>query len=119
EAEERPLVLGARPRPDGAALLKQRLGLAAEPVDEKMARALGLDRPRGLVVTEVADDGPAAAVGLQRGDLLLRLGRREPRSLDRLGELLETVEAGDRLTVTVLRVQGRIMRAATVQLVVR
>ncbi|PKD43015.1 Do family serine endopeptidase [Rhodohalobacter barkolensis] len=42
-------------------------------VDRTMARALGMDNPRGFVVGDVVEDGPAAKAGLQEGDVVVRL----------------------------------------------
>ncbi|MCC5941178.1 MAG: Do family serine endopeptidase [Balneolaceae bacterium] len=55
------------------------IGFGAE-VDRTMARALGLERPRGIVVGEVVPDGPAYSAGLQEGDVILRLNGEEVRS---------------------------------------
>jgi serine protease Do len=42
-------------------------------VDRTMARALGMENPRGFVVGDVVEDGPAAKAGLQEGDVVVRL----------------------------------------------
>lgn len=42
-------------------------------VDRTMARALGMNTPRGFVIGDVVEDGPAAAAGLQEGDVVVRL----------------------------------------------
>jgi serine protease Do len=39
-------------------------------VDNTMARALGLDKPYGIIVGSVEDDGPADEAGLQEGDVI-------------------------------------------------
>jgi len=42
-------------------------------VDRTMARALGMDDPRGFVIGDVVEDGPAAEAGLQEGDVVVQL----------------------------------------------
>ncbi|MBT9445481.1 MAG: Do family serine endopeptidase [Hyphomonadaceae bacterium] len=50
------------------------LGVAAQPVTQDLARSLGLDRPRGVLVTELWSGGPAERAGVQRGDVILAVG---------------------------------------------
>jgi Do/DeqQ family serine protease len=50
------------------------LGVRGQPVTQDIARALGLDRPRGVLVGDLYDGGPAARAGLQRGDVILAVG---------------------------------------------
>jgi len=42
-------------------------------VDRTMARALGMDAPRGFVVGDVVEGGPADEAGLMEGDVVVRL----------------------------------------------
>jgi S1-C subfamily serine protease len=115
----RVLTLGERPRPDGAKLLRERLGVVAQRLDARMARALGIARLRGLLVETVEPDSPAARVGLQRGDVIVQLGRHQPESLEDVGELLEQLEPGQRIAVAVLRVSGRTIYRLSAALTVR
>ena len=50
------------------------LGVSAQPVTQDLARSLGLDRPRGVLVTQIWNGGPADRAGLQRGDVILNVG---------------------------------------------
>jgi serine protease Do len=42
-------------------------------VDRTMARALGMETPRGFIVGDVVEGGPADDAGLQEGDVVVRL----------------------------------------------
>jgi Do/DeqQ family serine protease len=53
------------------------LGLAGQSVSFEMARSQGLDRPIGVMVTEVYPDGPAARSGVRRGDIVTTVDGRE------------------------------------------
>jgi predicted metalloprotease with PDZ domain len=57
--------------------LDSTLGATVEPVDRATAGMLGLrSGGRELVVTSVANGGPAAAAGLRVGDVIERIGGR-------------------------------------------
>jgi S1-C subfamily serine protease len=53
------------------------LGLAGQAVSYDIAKAQGLSRPIGVMVTEVYEDGPADRAGLRRGDLMTDIDGRE------------------------------------------
>ncbi len=53
------------------------LGLAGQSVSFEMARSQGLDRPIGVMVTEVYPDGPAARSSVRRGDIVTTVDGRE------------------------------------------
>jgi serine protease Do len=87
----------------GEAVERPRLGVALAPprVARRMRTAVGLPERDGLLVRDVVGDSPAAAAGLQRGDLLVRAGDRALASMDDLFDALDG--AGDALTVGLVR----------------
>ncbi len=48
------------------------LGVAIQDVDSNLAEAFGLDRPKGALVAQVVDYSPAAAAGLEAGDVIVQ-----------------------------------------------
>ncbi|HEX7011056.1 MAG TPA: trypsin-like peptidase domain-containing protein [Phycisphaeraceae bacterium] len=102
----RNLTLAARPRPDGAKLLRAKFGIEAEAITPELARRLGVPRLRGLIITGVELASPADRIGLREGDILSQVGRHQPRSLQELGDLLEGVASGQTVELGVLRVRG-------------
>ncbi len=104
ELREVALRLDARPAPDGAALAEARLGLVIEELPEDVARRLGLQRARGLIVAAVDRDGPAARTGIERLDVLLAVGEVYASSLEDLGRRLERVAGGEELPIRILRI---------------
>ncbi|MBU0508663.1 Do family serine endopeptidase [bacterium] len=57
------------------------LGIQVEPVTVEMARALELDGPYGVIVTDVDPDGPAARK-LQERDVIIEVDRQPVDSMD-------------------------------------
>jgi serine protease Do len=89
----------------GESAATPRLGVAVAPpwVARRMRRAVGLPERDGLLVRGVAEDSPAAAAGLRRGDLIVEAAEREVGSADDLFEALDGAGAGGSLTLKVVR----------------
>lgn len=56
------------------------LGLAADDVDQRMAMALGLREPRGIIVTRLYPGSPAGKAGIEPGDVIAAIGGMRIRS---------------------------------------
>src|SRR5262249_53598246 len=96
------LVLGGRPRPDGAKLLAA-LGLKGVPVDSEKAKAMRLRVPKGVVLTEVAGERFPEGQKPEPGDVLARVGDVRPTDLDHVGQLLALAPLGQGLRLVFLR----------------
>lgn len=84
-------------------LSKPWLGIAAQAVDNEIARSLGLSRPQGVILTDVAPQSPFAEAGLEPGTVILSV---EGEPIDDAGELtfrLSTLGVGAEARVGVLR----------------
>ncbi|MEM9740261.1 MAG: trypsin-like peptidase domain-containing protein, partial [Pseudomonadota bacterium] len=79
------------------------LGLKGESVTYDMAQTQGLDRPVGVIVTEVYEDGPTDAAGLRRGDLITSIDGREVFDERGLKFLAALKSPGERADLDVLR----------------
>ncbi len=79
------------------------LGLAAQTVSFDMAKAQGLSRPVGVMVTEVYDGGPADKAGLRRGDLVTAIDGREVFDEKGLKFLAAIRNPGEKAQLNVLR----------------
>jgi serine protease Do len=86
----------------GEAPTRPRLGVALAPprAARRLRAAVGLPEREGLLVRGVEPDSPAAAAGLQPGDLLVAVGDRPLHGYD---ELFDALETGGPLTLTVVR----------------
>jgi serine protease Do len=83
---------------------RRRLGVALTPphVARRLRAAVGLPPQEGVLIREVAEDGPAASSGLQTGDLIVAAGAAEVTSIDGLLHAIDSL-VGDTLTITVVR----------------
>ena len=82
-----------------------RLGIAVAPprVARRMRRAVGLPEREGLLVRGVEDGSPAAAAGIERGDLLAAAGDRALDSVDALYDKLDAAGVDGAVELTVVR----------------
>ncbi|MEM1315377.1 MAG: trypsin-like peptidase domain-containing protein, partial [Pseudomonadota bacterium] len=78
-------------------------GIAGQPVDGALAEAMGLDAPMGLVISETHPASPFVAAGLQRGDVLLRLGGEPVTASAELEFRLAALGIGEAVEVDFLR----------------
>lgn len=79
------------------------LGLSGQSVTYDMAKAQGLNRPVGVMVTEVYTGGPADAAGLKRGDVILSIDGREVFDDKGLKFLAAVRSPGEQASLDVLR----------------
>jgi serine protease Do len=49
------------------------IGVTVQPLDDELARSLGLPDAKGAMVAAVVPEGPAARGGVQRGDVILKV----------------------------------------------
>lgn len=84
------------------------LGATFQPVSSDIADSLGLDLPRGALVTGVAQDGPFDQAGVRVGDLVVRMDRIRLSDPDELGYRLATRSLGDEVSFVIRRGEKRI-----------
>ena len=113
------LALANRPRPDGAKLLKSRFGIEAKPLDPKQARDIGIRPIKALYVTDVEPKSPADVIGLKPGDIIDRINSYQAGSLSDVGEMLEKIESGQAFVIGVIRLSGRTLYRASVNIAAR
>jgi len=79
------------------------IGASFEPVTAQIAEALGMARPSGALVANVAPDGPAQKAGLKPGDVVLALNGAEIEHVDALGYRLSTQPLNSTVRLDILR----------------
>jgi len=58
------------------------LGVELQPIDQDMAEAFKLDRPQGILITQVQKGSAAEKAGLKQGDIILELNKCPIKSLE-------------------------------------
>jgi Do/DeqQ family serine protease len=89
-----------------AASARPWLGLKTQGVTAEIARSLGLDRPQGVLVTDVYPGGPAARAGLKQGDLVLSIEGQPVIDESSLNYRVATRRSGDTLALSVRHEKG-------------
>lgn len=90
------------------------LGIGGQDVTEQIASAYGI--PQGIYLTAVKDGSPAAAAGLEKGDVLTKFDGTSVETMSALQKLLQYYAAGESVTLTLQRKAGNAYEEKTVTL---
>jgi serine protease Do len=79
------------------------LGVTIQDVDKNLAESFGLDKPKGALISQLMEGGPAEKGGLQAGDIIVRFdGADILRSAD-LPHVVGLIQPGTRVKVGIVR----------------
>jgi serine protease Do len=98
----------ARPAPEVRALLSagsggSYLGVGVAEVTAERAKALNLREERGVEITRVADDSPAAKGGLKSGDVVLEYNGQRLEGIEQFMRLVRETPAGRDVKLAISR----------------
>ncbi|RZJ32798.1 MAG: PDZ domain-containing protein, partial [Brevundimonas sp.] len=79
------------------------LGVKGETVSADIARSLGLERPQGVIVTNVWANGPGARAGIREGDLITAVDGAEVNDQGGLNFRVGLHDPNDTVEVAILR----------------
>jgi serine protease Do len=79
------------------------LGVQIQSVTPEIADAVGLEQPKGAIVSDVLPDSPAAKAGLRRGDIITAFDGKPIDELRDLPRLVAAAAIGGKAEVTVWR----------------
>jgi serine protease Do len=94
----------------GTALVRAWAGLSGQDLTSELAEGLRLDRPGGVVISDVYQGGPADRAGISAGDVIVTVNDQPVNDLQSLRYRVATGMLGETLDVGVLR-QGRMVAA--------
>ncbi|HWP83580.1 MAG TPA: DegQ family serine endoprotease [Terriglobia bacterium] len=79
------------------------LGVVIQPVTPPIARAMGMDRPRGALVGDITPGSPAEKAGLRRGDVVLSINGEAISETRELSLKVAMMSPGTTVQLRVLR----------------
>jgi len=79
------------------------IGVRIEEVDADLAKAVGLDSPRGIIIQQVMEDGAAAAEDIKAGDVILKVDGKEVNKPNELQGHVASKRAGDKIQLDIFR----------------
>lgn len=79
------------------------LGVQPQPVDQSVADYYGLEKPHGALVVTVNDDTPASRAGIQEGDIILEVDKREIKNPSMLRNVISLSEVNHKAEILILR----------------
>ena len=93
--------IGEMPGEETAEAPRGDLGMAVAELTPELARRFGLEERGGLVVTDVAPEGPAEEAGIQRGDLILQVEQRPVKTLSDYYDAIDRVKDKDAILLLI------------------
>ncbi len=79
------------------------IGVSIRGISPELARGFGLERPRGALVAQVVDDGPAAKSGLEPGDIIVGFDGVDIDDASQLPLLASFAGVGKTVSLEILR----------------
>lgn len=67
------------------------LGVTIQDVNQDLAKAFNLDKPRGALVSALAENGPAKSAGIKEGDVIIAV---DGQTIESSGDLARLIGAG-------------------------
>ncbi|MCF6319208.1 MAG: PDZ domain-containing protein, partial [Proteobacteria bacterium] len=94
---------------DGGTVKRGLLGVVIQPISQKLANVLGLDKPHGALVTSVSKGSAADIAGIQEQDVIVKFNQLFVKTSGSLPPLVGSVQPGTKVELTVVR-DGKIKR---------
>ncbi|HUV35771.1 MAG TPA: DegQ family serine endoprotease [Patescibacteria group bacterium] len=79
------------------------LGVWLQNIDPQMAEEFGLEEPRGVIVSEVKQDGPAAKGGIEAGDVVLTYNGTTVNDMNQFRNLVSVTAPGTEVKMEIFR----------------
>jgi Do/DeqQ family serine protease len=91
----------------GKSVIRPWIGVRTQALTGEMAKSLGLDAPRGVVVTDLWPTGPAARAGVAQGDVIVSIDGKEVDNDAGINYRVGTRPPGETIALIVRRNGGQ------------
>lgn len=82
---------------------EQKWGIIAQEIKPEIAKGLGIEVERGVIVSEVKENSLAEKSGVHRGDIVLEVNREEVKNLEEYLEKINRLKKGEYVLMFVKR----------------
>ncbi len=79
------------------------LGVRVQPVDENIAKGIGMEKPIGALVVSVVKNSPASKAGLKIGDVILKFDGKDVNAVNKLPRIVGETPVNTSITLEVFR----------------
>lgn len=79
------------------------LGIVLQPVDKELCAALGLDKPEGILISDIVKESPAAEAGLQQGDIIMQYNDKAVKNVNKFRNDVAMMNPGSSVQLKILR----------------
>ncbi|OGU43626.1 MAG: hypothetical protein A3G43_00100 [Ignavibacteria bacterium RIFCSPLOWO2_12_FULL_56_21] len=83
------------------------LGLEVQTLNEQLGAYFGAPNKEGVLIQSVEEESAGAKAGLQAGDVIVRIGKREVTDIDDIRKELSKRDDGDKVEIEVIRKGSR------------
>jgi serine protease Do len=91
------------------------IGVNITAVDPATAKAVGLDKAKGIMVQGLMENGAAEKAGIKEGDIILKIDGREVNQPNELQSYVASKTAGTSVTLTLWRDKKEIEKSITLK----
>ncbi len=91
------------------------IGVRIEAVTDATARAVGLDKPEGVLIQDIVKDGAASKKDIKAGDIILEIDGRAVNQPNTLQNYIAQKRAGDTVKLLIFRDGEKIERYVTLK----
>lgn len=91
------------------------IGINIGEVDDAIAKSLGLDKPKGIIIQGIIEGGAASKADIREGDIILKVDGREVNKPNQLQGYIASKTAGTTVKLTLFRDGKEIEREVTLR----
>lgn len=91
------------------------IGVQIREVDAPLAKSIGLDKPTGVIIEKIVEDGAASKEDIKTGDVILKIDGLEVSQPNQLQGYVATKNAGSKVNLTIFRDGKTIERTVTLK----